>query len=196
MTSLVDTLNEIYSLLELDFPDALTELKPPLSKKQVKTLLPEFLLLPNDDLCELYSWRNGLYSENSYNRLLFQGYNFNSLQDTLNRYEILMSIENETSSASNFNKFWDRQWLPILNTDRSDIFVITSSDDTSLYDKFFQSEPRKKFNSLTSMALTTLECLENKVYQYDEDDVLEVDLEAQEMIRRKHNPGTYDFSFD
>jgi hypothetical protein len=196
MSTLTNILHEIASWLYENFPDALQDLKPMITKSYAKSLLSEFSLLPNNEICDLYAWRNGLYAESPYYNLLFQGYNFNSLQDTLVRYEGLMLVQEETANNPNFGLFWDRQWLPIFSKDRSHIITICTSNDFSLYQRDVTSHKlRCKYNNLTSMARTTLECLTNGVYTID-DEFINVDREAAEMIRQKYNPETSPFPFD
>lgn len=195
MSVLIDYLNYILRWLEQNKPSFAESLQPGLSQLQIRERLEnEFPLFLPTEFYELYQWRNGVsYGDEDFARF-FPGYTFYSLEYAIDQYQELVEDAEEFAEISDLDSSdtWRHNLLPIFSFNMEDYICILGSDTpqkTYPMLEFF-GETREsiiRYDSLTSMMKTIVECYITEVYYLNVDGYIEVDYSREESIRRQYN---------
>jgi hypothetical protein len=156
--------------------------KPGLPVAEVKQLFNKTKLQANDDLIELYAWRNGLEYQGVPSGLLSFGASgaFMPLSDSISNY---VSFSEELFPLF-FPIFWDDMYL--INLDQSSVnygAVFIHSPPSLIL------EPQKCYHSIASMVNTFSTCFKEKVFRYDGSGFFKEDYEKSTIISRALNPN-------
>ena len=183
MGNISQLLNEIEkSLQQLDYP-CVDHLNSGLSSQKTQELFEEIPLQPTQDLCALYTWRNG--SKDSEGITLgelafFPGFYLMSLEESIQTY--LELIERYG---------WDKSWFPIFASGGGDFYAMILAPEAQgqiLGFYVFEEEGQVEYWSLKSMLATLKACYEQGIIFRNEQGYLDMDYKKHAEIAHEINP--------
>jgi cell wall assembly regulator SMI1 len=139
-------------------------------------------LLLNDEVVQLYMWRNGTRVSQEYvlnDHYFTPGYYLLSLEDALDAYHSLIG-----------NTDWENGCFPILTSGGGDYYGVNHEQQGRVihYVRDYPDHP-VKYLSLSTMMQTVAECYESGAYSLDDRGFFEVNADAERMIASGLNPG-------
>ena len=183
METITQLLNEIEkSLQQLDHP-CVDHLNPGISSQQIQELFEETPLQPNQDLCALYTWRNG--SKDCEGITLgelafFPGFYLMSLEESIQTYLELRERNG-----------WDKSWFPIFASGGGDFYAMNLAPEAQgqiLGFYVFEEEGQVEYRSLKSMLATLKACYEQGIIFRNEQGYLDMDYRKHAEIAHDINP--------
>ena len=183
MGNISQLLNEIEkSLQQLDYP-CVDHLNSGLSSQKTQELFEEIPLQPTQDLCALYTWRNG--SKDSEGITLgelafFPGFYLMSLEESIQAY-----MELRAGNA------WDKFWFPIFASGGGDFYAMNLAPEAQgqiLGFYVFEEEAQVEYRSLESMLATLKACYEQGIIFRNEQGYLDMDYRKHAEIAHDINP--------
>ena len=183
METITQLLNEIEkSLRQLDHP-CVDHLNPGISSQQIQELFEETPLQPNQDLCALYTWRNG--SKDCEGITLgelafFPGFYLMSLEESIQTY-----LELRETDA------WGKSWFPIFASGGGDFYAMNLAPEAQgqiLGFYVFEEEGQVEYRSLKSMLATLKACYEQGIIFRNEQGYLDMDYRKHAEIAHEINP--------
>ena len=170
MEMITQLLNEIEkSLQQLDH-SCLDHLNPRLSSQQIQELFEKIPLQPTQDLCALYTWRNGF----------FPGFYLMSLEESIQTY-----LELRAKNG------WDKSWFPIFASGGGDFYAMNLASEGQgqiLGFYVFEEEAQVEYQSLESMLATLKACYEQGIIFRNEQGYLDMDYRKHAEIAHDINP--------
>lgn len=174
MPELTNELKYIWSWLEstnLEFIDCYN---PGLTQQQIDGIVKDLPFRLNEEVYELYKWRNGraaLGFNNYYSPVDFLfpeqlrsdvNCPFCSLQDSV-------CIYNTLREATNFDdEYWNQNWFPIASFENKRMLYVIGDLETSpvcLWDVDCLHNPVRTYKNLTTLLSVIAECCELSLYQ-------------------------------
>ena len=183
MGNISQLLNEIEkSLQQLDYP-CVDHLNSGLSSQKTQELFEEIPLQPTQDLCALYTWRNG--SKDSEGITLgelafFPGFYLMSLEESIQTY-----LELRERNA------WDKFWFPIFASGGGDFYAMNLAPEAQgqIHGVYvYEEEPQVEYRSLKSMLTTFKVCYEQGVIFRNKQGYLDMDYRKHAEIAHEINP--------
>ena len=183
MGNISQLLNEIEkSLQQLDYP-CVDHLNSGLSSQKTQELFEEIPLQPTQDLCALYTWRNG--SKDSEGITLgelafFSGFYLMSLEESIQTYQELR----KTST-------WNQCWFPIFASGGGDFYAMNLASEGQgqiLGFYVFEEEAQVEYRSLESMLTALKNCYEQGIIFRNEQGYLDMDYRKHAEIAHDINP--------
>ncbi|TDX02192.1 SMI1/KNR4 family protein [Dinghuibacter silviterrae] len=169
------------------------ELQSGVENKKIEGVASKYGINFNEEVYELYSWRNGI------NESHLESNKLGELE--LFRLAIFppfeMAVE-DYDCYSRQNNYWKKDLFPLFGSGGGDYYLINCSDDPKVRGMIFyysptnyESEARISiFDSLQSLVQSVTICYERQAYQYTsgEDKYLDIDYELEAEICRAYNP--------
>lgn len=188
-----EILNELEGLLvNLNHP-IIDEFGIPESKSEIIGILERTKFTPNDEIVQLFLWKNGLKLADYLRRNgdimeLCSFGSFFAIKDLLSYY--LLKLSTET--------LYHKKFFPIFFSNEGDHVLIDLYSKSKTYGKLFlfapsitlSSEPMGIFDSLELMIKTIFLSYKNQIYQLNEDGTLKVEYEKESKIARELNPDS------
>jgi len=183
MEMITQLLNEIVkSLQQLDH-SCLDHLNPGISSQKIQELFEETPLQPNQDLCALYTWRNG--SKDCEGITLgelafFPGFYLMSLEESIQTYMELKARNG-----------WDKSWFPIFASGGGDFYAMNLASEGQgqiLGFYVYEEEPQVEYQSLESMLATLKACYEQGIIFRNEQGYLDMDYRKHAEVAHDINP--------
>ena len=183
MEMIPQLLNEIEkSLRQLDHP-CVDHLNPGISSQQIQELFKETPLQLNQDLCALYTWRNG--SKDCEGITLgelafFPGFYLMSLEESIQTYMELKARNG-----------WDKSWFPIFASGGGDFYAMNLASEGQgqiLGFYVFEEEAQVEYRSLESMLTALKNCYEQGIIFRNEQGYLDMDYRKHAEIAHEMNP--------
>lgn len=164
----------------------MSRLNKGLERNEMNGRVSPFQLSPPADFFELYECIDGTHvSEGDMldDIHFFPGFYFLSLTDVLSIY-----------NAVHRDSRWESSWLPVFANGGGDFFCVECDMQAEKYGNiigFLLGEPEQfvHYVSLSSMMSTIKECFEKAAYFVATEGYLEIDMEEEQKIARRHNPG-------
>ena len=186
MSKLTQALKEIVSWLQVNYPEAISDLRSGLSIKQIEEITKDFPFVLPKEVCELYQFCNGNMVLGNYDLIMY------SLESALE----LSNLWECTKQPHSIN---NHIWI-IFYGDGKDVYYTLADkkekNSSSIWSAWVGLEPSIYASSLTNLILTVAECYQAGAYytQFDEDGYLEIgtDLNKFEKIFQKYNPEQMD----
>lgn len=187
MQGLINLLEEIEKYLEKQNANIFKRLQPGLNPSYTEQLLKGIGVYNNDELLELYGWKNGIQYESNWvigEVDFFSSGLIVSAEDMIKTYKLF--------NEKDFMK--DETLLPIF-TDGSGDYVLYKTNKHNQPGQLFlyapslllSAEPESIYDSLTSLFKTVIECYYRKAYTFNNGE-LEIDYDLEWEIAEKHNP--------
>ncbi len=187
MTNLSKIADKLLSYLQVYTPDFAKDFNPGISRLKVEEILSPIQYTLPDDFYELYQWRNG--HPEYFNQPLESGYicQFSSVEQVSE------------------NKQWD--WygkmppiykgcttLPFID-DGSRFFAIAlgrsyQTESHIVYVSAFTDHPILRYDSISSMLMSTVECFEARAFYRNNEGQLQEEFQLSAEILRNNNPKT------
>jgi hypothetical protein len=156
-------------------------LRPGLSEKQIKDVERTLPFAFPNSIAEMYKWRNGteLVEKTSF----FPWWQFDTIEESAGRYEVLCAPRNE---------LWNDHWFPIFSaSDISSIGICCDNvavEDGRIVRYEYTIGTGMEFGSLEAMLQTILEGYQSGAIFMGTDGTIDIeDVEFAE-IAKKHNP--------
>ncbi|WP_147323553.1 SMI1/KNR4 family protein [Chitinophaga silvatica] len=163
----------------------------PLDQNQILSLLESHNIY-DEELVELYSWKNGIF----YNPIEYTILYDYSAEGVILPLEYASSLCNPDDGYH----LWKKNFFPIIGNYGGD-FLLYNSDSKSkthkmifLYSKSALSlNPMYSyFDSVSAMLMSITECFNSNVFQYNENSGLDINIEAWTgIIRGINTKSTY-----
>ncbi|MBG8556147.1 hypothetical protein [Hymenobacter guriensis] len=154
-----------------------------IAEQEALALFSRINISPPKCLLDLYTWKNGLYSENiNANYLLFGARGiFSPLEISTHLY--VLDIEEEIYPKYLFPLFFDSTYL--INID-----PLSKSFNMIYYysPSLGMSHPITIYDSLSKMFHTYIECFQKKAFFYDENKYFTEIIDDVEIISKSLNP--------
>ncbi len=154
-----------------------------ISSPKLRTLFEKTPFQPNQELCSLYSWRNGLgdSKDATLGELsFFPGFYLMSLEESIQTYMELR----ETDA-------WDYSWFPIFASGGGDFYAMNLAPEAQgqIHGVYvYEEEPQVEYRSLKSMLTTFKVCYEQGVIFRNEQGYLDMDYRKHAEVAHKINP--------
>lgn len=144
-------------------------LRPGLSRSEIQARLVEACLEGNDELNELYGWRNGTDTVGAVldELHLFPGFYLLSLDDAVANY-----------AAFAADSRWDRWWLPVFANGGGDFYVVDLCPGVGGQVRHYRIDEQEhpmEFSSLSRMIGTLAAAYRRGVFFVDATGYLEMD---------------------
>ena len=183
MGNISQLLNEIEKSLQLLDHPCVDHLNSGLSSQKTQELFEEIPLQPTQDLCALYTWRNG--SKDCEGITLgelafFPGFYLMSLEESIQTY-----LELRARDA------WDKSWFPIFASGGGDFYAMNLAPEAQgqiLGIYVFEEEAEVEYRSLKSMLATLKACYEQGIIFRNEQGYLDMDYRKHAEIAHDINP--------
>lgn len=183
MEMITQLLNEIEKCLQQLDHSCLVHLNPGISSQQIQELFEEIPLQPNQDLHDLYTWRNG--SKDSEGITLgelafFPGFYLMSLEESIQTY-----LELREMNA------WEKSWFPIFSSGGGDFYAMILAPEAQgqiLGFYVYEEEPQVEYRSLESMLIALKNCYEQGIIFRNEQGYLDMDYRKHAEIAHDINP--------
>lgn len=186
MLSLRNSIVELEEYLRQVYPLYLKILYPGLNESVITNLTSKRGFV-NEQIIELYKWRNGIFHDSSSyvgkNDICSWG-KFMPLEEAVEHFE-----EYTNSNA------WLPKYFPLFTTHAGDYLLFNTDSSDDGYQKIFIYSPSLWitvpvviFESLEKCFITIFECYQNGVYKMVAEN-LEIDFDLEKIIAEKNNPG-------
>jgi len=177
-------LSEFEENLKLKKSPVLEKLNPGLLEKEIKDQL-KAIKIENELLVELYSWKNGVGSDNLAVGE-FEFFSFGtmfSLKDAITHYESAIAED-----------IWNKSLFPIfLGTDYI-LFDVSKGENGKLWlyapSLLLSDKPVTIYDSVVRMLGTIIECYRFNAYNFTETGELEIDYDLEDQISEQLNPNS------
>lgn len=170
------------SLHKLNHP-CVHHLNPGISSQKFQALFEKTPFQPNQELCSLYSWRNGLGDSKDATLgelAFFPGFYLMSLEESIQTY-----MELKARNA------WDKSWLPIFASGGGDFYAMNLAPEGQgqiLGFYVYEEEPQVEYRSLESMLIALKNCYEQGIIFRNEQGYLDMDYRKHAEIAHDINP--------
>ena len=184
MAKLSDMGQQLLQWLQLYIPGFAEEFQPGISRAEVQSALGSLKFELPDDFYDLYEWRNGHPDDSR--QSVGPVYHFNPI-------DLVAEEKNWAWWGSNSPKYKGYSTLPFI-TDNSEFFAValgrSYQDDAYVIYVDRVGGTYLRYDSVTSMMASTIECfMSNAYYLNDEGWIEENHLLSAEILRSK-NPRT------
>ncbi len=196
MSILTDSLNQIKTWLETNFPLAAESITPGLTLSEIQSKIETLPFSLANEVYELYQWSRGhsLDTQTIYTDI-FEPYEGMSLCNLESGIEVFPRFEHENEICA--VNYIGKPLFPVFKTDGSYLCVVGDWEDKQSSPIIFVSDVKEithKYISLTSMILTYAECCETDAIYFDKDGFPRWNNQKYASIYLKHNSNILEFS--
>ncbi|MEM7716875.1 MAG: SMI1/KNR4 family protein [Cyanobacteria bacterium P01_A01_bin.68] len=196
MSQLTDSLNQIKTWLEENFPQAAESITPGLTLLEIESKIENLPFSLPEEFYELYQWSRGndIGPLIKYSCILdpYGGTSLSNLEIAIEKFPDFEDEEFEECAVNYIGK----PLFPIFQTDLDCLCVIGNWEDKNSSPMFFVSdihETSHAYLSLTSMMKTVIELLEANAFDFNQG-YLKWNEEKYTEIYLKHNSNILELS--
>lgn len=195
---ITSALNRIYRWLEVNKSEFADAFQNGLSYQEIQSKFIEINLLPTEEICELYQWKNGVNENTFINTAVFASGDFLPLSIALERYQ---DIKNSNMICDDLfilewvSSIQNKSLFPFYDIDGYRYTVILNLEktvDSPVVRISCDGEFSLAYQNLTAMFLTIAECYEDGAYYIGDDeehcDIIVENPKKVSKILKKHNP--------
>ena len=171
------------SLHKLNHP-CVHHLNPGISSQKFQALFEKTPFQSNQELCSLYSWRNGLGDSKDATLgelAFFPGFYLMSLEESIQTYMGLRATD-----------AWDYSWFPIFASGGGDFYAMNLAPEAQgemIGFYMYEEAPSVEYNSLESMLKTFDECYKEGIIFKNSEGYLDMDYYKHAEIAHRNNPS-------